>query len=122
MIINEGSNGIRILPYDGNGNPPDYYHFIIYDITGETILSDNVSAAAETDIFIDDPILYQYSSECAPLLVRVSAVNKFGYVDTNVLINSDDVIGDACLCINETGKIKRSIKLILIILSCFATQ
>ena len=106
VIIDNGTNTIHVLPYDDNGNPPDYYHFLVSDITGETILS-NILAATGSDVSIDDPILYQYSSECAPFLVSVSAVNKYGEVDTNVFINSKDAIGDICICINETGKSTR---------------
>ena len=99
VIINKEI--LCILPYGENDNPPDSYNILVYDITGERILQDNITAAINLSTCI--PIMHQHPSECTPLLVLVSAINMFGQVNTATYINYQNETGDACSCLKETG-------------------
>lgn len=105
VTIDEESNAICILPYDEIESPPDLYRILAHDITRETIFEANITPKRSMNSEICVSILKRPSSMCAPLLVSVSASNKFGEVDTVVPVYSENgtITGDVCSCIHETG-------------------
>lgn len=96
------------MPYGENSIPPDIYSIRIYDITEESVFLKNISASNVNSTICETVLYnhYQHSNNCAPLLATVSAISTYGQVNTTISPYSENMTGDVCLCLNETGNLR----------------
>lgn len=101
-----------ILSQNGLRNLPDHYNVTVYDITEEIITSLRIEVPHgdhSDHCFEFGDIFSQYSANCAPFLIYVSAMNNFGSMETTLSVNFGNESGDVCSCLFNRGEIMISL-------------